>query len=152
MCPRSEGFPSLELRCLFPELGVMCGYAVTAHVETVTHANPKEESAFIDLFDAVEKSRKPAVIVMQEIGGDRERAAHSGEVMSTIFTAFGGIGLISDCAVRDFPPFENSSFIILHAAQCQATRTSVSCARMCRSKFSGSACIRAICCMGMKTA
>jgi hypothetical protein len=76
VCPRSEGFPSLKLRCLFPELGVMCGYAVMAHVETVTHANPKDESAFIELFEAIERSPKPAVIVMQEIGGDRDRAAH----------------------------------------------------------------------------
>lgn len=59
VCPRSEGFPSLKLRCLFPEVGVMCGYAVMAHVETVTHANPKDESAFIELFEAIERSRKP---------------------------------------------------------------------------------------------
>lgn len=110
VCPRSEGFPSLELRCLFPELGVMCGHAVTAHVETVTHANPKEESAFIDLFEAVEKSAKPAVIVLQEIGGDRTRAAHCGEVMSTIFSALGGIGLITDCAVRDLAAVRNMKF------------------------------------------
>lgn len=110
VCPRSEGFPSLRLRCLFPELGVMCGYAVTAHVETVTHANPKEESAFIELFEAVEKSPKPAVIVLQEIGGDRDRAAHCGEVMSTIFSALGGIGLVSDCGVRDLPAVRKLNF------------------------------------------
>ncbi|HXR79174.1 MAG TPA: RraA family protein [Bryobacteraceae bacterium] len=101
VCSHSEGFPSLNLRCLFPELGVMCGYAVTAHVETVTDANPKSESAFLDLFEAVERSTKPAVVVFQEIGGDRDRAVHCGEVMSTIFRSLGGIGLVSDCAVRD---------------------------------------------------
>ena len=101
VCSRSEGFPSLDLRCLFPELGVMCGYAVTAHVETVTNANPKTEGAFLDLFEAVEQSPKPAVVVMQEIGGSRDRAAHCGEVMSTIFSSLGAVGLISDCAVRD---------------------------------------------------
>jgi regulator of RNase E activity RraA len=110
VCSRAEGFPSVELRCLYPELGVMCGYAVTAHVETVTHANPKEESAFIDLFEAVEKARKPAVVVMQEIGGERDRAAHCGEVMSTIFRALGGIGLVSDCAVRDLTAVRNLKF------------------------------------------
>lgn len=92
VCSRATGFPSLELRCLFPELGVMCGYAVTAHVETVTDANPKTEEAFVELFEAVERSEKPAVVVVQEIGGDRDRAAHCGEVMSAIFGALGGIG------------------------------------------------------------
>lgn len=99
--PRAEGFPSLHLRCLFPELGVMCGYAITAQVETVTTGNRLEEGGFIELFQAIEHSAKPAVVVMQETGGDRDRAAHSGEVMATIFSASGAIGLVSDCAVRD---------------------------------------------------
>ena len=98
---RAEGFPSLHLRCLFPELGVMCGYAVTAQVETVSTANPPQESAFIDLFEAVERAPKPAIVVMQEIGSDRDRAAHAGEVMATIFSTLGAIGLVSDCGVRD---------------------------------------------------
>jgi hypothetical protein len=45
--PRTEGFPSLELRCLFPQLGVMCGYAVTAQVETVSSGNLIEEERFV---------------------------------------------------------------------------------------------------------
>ena len=28
--PDAEGFASLDLKCLFPEFGPMCGYAVTA--------------------------------------------------------------------------------------------------------------------------
>lgn len=28
--PCAEGFASLDLKCLFPEVGPMCGYAVTA--------------------------------------------------------------------------------------------------------------------------
>ncbi|MGH9694109.1 MAG: RraA family protein [Bryobacteraceae bacterium] len=110
VCSRSEGFPSLDLRCLFPELGVMCGYAVTAHVETITDANPKTESAFLELFEAVERSTKPAVVVIQEIGGDRDRAVHCGEVMSTIFRSLGGIGLVSDCAVRDLSAVRKLGF------------------------------------------
>jgi len=34
--PRHAGFAPLQIRCLFPELGRLCGYAVTAHVETLT--------------------------------------------------------------------------------------------------------------------
>ena len=33
--PRREGFTPLQVRALFPEFGRMCGYAVTAQVETV---------------------------------------------------------------------------------------------------------------------
>jgi 4-hydroxy-4-methyl-2-oxoglutarate aldolase len=108
--PDSEGFASLHLRCLFPEFGPMCGYAVTAQVETVTEGFAKTEEAFVELFEAVEHSPKPAVVVLQEIGGDRDRAAHSGEVMATIFTRLGAIGLVSDCGVRDLTAVRKISF------------------------------------------
>lgn len=97
----SEGFTPLHVRCLFPELGPMCGYAVTAQVETVTLGAKLEEERFVELFEAVENSPKPAVIAFQEIGGSPDYAVHSGEVMATIFSRLGGIGLVSDCAVRD---------------------------------------------------
>ena len=99
--PRTEGFPSVDLRCLFPEMGVMCGYAVTAQVETVSAGNAITEERFVELFEAVEATRKPAVVVVQEIGRNPGWAAHSGEVMATIFSKLGAIGLITDCAVRD---------------------------------------------------
>jgi 4-hydroxy-4-methyl-2-oxoglutarate aldolase len=108
--PRAEGFASLELRCLFPEFGPMCGYAVTAHVETVTLGAPKAEEAYVELFEAVEASPKPAVVVLQEIGGDRDRATHAGEVMATIFTRLGAIGLVSDCGVRDLTAVRKIGF------------------------------------------
>jgi regulator of RNase E activity RraA len=79
----------------------MCGYAVTAQVETITEGQPFDFPRFLELYRAVAKSPKPAVIVLQEIGGHRDYAAHCGEVMSTVFTRLGAIGLISDCGVRD---------------------------------------------------
>jgi 4-hydroxy-4-methyl-2-oxoglutarate aldolase len=108
--PRSEGYASLDLKCLFPEFGPMCGYAVTAHAETVTLGAPKTEEAFVELFEAVERSPKPAIVVMQEIGGDRDRATHAGEVMATIFTRLGAIGLVSDCGVRDLTAVRKIGF------------------------------------------
>jgi 4-hydroxy-4-methyl-2-oxoglutarate aldolase len=99
--PKEEGFAPLELRCLFPELGRMCGYAVTAHVETVRQTASKEEQRFIELFEATSRSAKPAVIALQEIGDRTNFAAHSGEVMTTIFKQLGAIGLVSDSGVRD---------------------------------------------------
>ena len=101
--PRSEGFAPLGIRCLFPDMGSMCGYAVTAQVETVSRMTPLSKEAFCDLFAAVEGSPKPAVVVMQEIGAAPEFATHCGEVMATIFTRFGAVGVVSDCGVRDIP-------------------------------------------------
>jgi regulator of RNase E activity RraA len=101
--PHSEGFAPLTIRALFPDLGGMCGYAVTAQVETVTASEPFELDRFIELYGLVERSPKPAVIVLQEIGGHRDYATHCGEVMGTFFTRLGAVGLVSDCGVRDLP-------------------------------------------------
>ena len=99
--PRSEGFTPLHVRCLFPDFGPMCGYAVTAQVETMTEGNPREERGYVELFEAVEKSPRPAVVAFQEVGGSPDYAAHCGEVMATFFMRLGGVGLVTDSAVRD---------------------------------------------------
>lgn len=99
--PKNTGFAPVSIRCIFPELGPMCGFAVTAQAETVTDACPASEGPFIELFEAVERSPKPAVVVLQETGSHSDFAVHSGEIMATIFKRLGAIGLVSDCAVRD---------------------------------------------------
>jgi len=108
--PRERGFTPVGIRSLFPEFGIMCGYAVTAQVESATRMEPFTIDTFIELYRLVEKSPKPAVIVLQEIGGFSEYAAHCGEVMATFFTRLGAIGLLSDCAVRDLEEVRRLGF------------------------------------------
>ncbi len=108
--PRHAGFTPLQIRCLFPELGRLCGYAVTAQVETVTQLHATEERTFLELFQAVEDSPKPAVVAFQEIGAHGDYAAHCGEVMATAFTRLGAVGLVTDCGVRDVPEVRNLHF------------------------------------------
>lgn len=101
--PNYEGFMPLDVRCIFPEFGRMCGYAVTAQVETVTQMEPRDQRIFLELYEALDKSPKPAVIAFQEVGSHPEYAAHCGEVMGTIFTRLGAVGLVTDSGVRDIP-------------------------------------------------
>jgi regulator of RNase E activity RraA len=108
--PNERGFTPVGIRSLFPELGRMCGYAVTAQVETVTQMEPFRLDTFVELYRSLEQAPKPAVIVLQEIGAFREYAAHSGEVMSTFFKRLGAVGLVSDCAVRDLPEVRQMGF------------------------------------------
>jgi 4-hydroxy-4-methyl-2-oxoglutarate aldolase len=108
--PNERGFTPVGIRCLFPEMGRMCGYAVTAQVETVTQMEPFRLDTFIELYQLLEQSPKPAVIVLQEVGGFGDYAAHCGEVMATFFTRLGAIGLVSDCAVRDLPEVRRLGF------------------------------------------
>jgi regulator of RNase E activity RraA len=108
--PRQEGFTPLQIRALFPEFGRMCGYAVTAQVETVTQSDAAEMERFVELYSAVKQSAKPAVVVLQELGGHPDFAAHCGEVMATVFKRLGGVGLVSDSAVRDVPEVRAMGF------------------------------------------
>jgi regulator of RNase E activity RraA len=107
--PYTEGFTPLGVRCVFPEFGRMVGYAVTAQVETMTKG-AMDGSKFIDLYAAVAQSPKPAIVVFQEVGPFPDYAAHCGEVMATIFTRLGAIGLVTDCAVRDVPEVRAMKF------------------------------------------
>lgn len=116
--PRSAGFAPLTIRCLFPELGRMAGYAVTAQVETVTQASPGGPQGHLELYRLVEASRKPAVVVLQEIGGFPDFAAHCGEVMATLFRRLGAAGLVSDCAVRDLPEVRALGFHLFARGAC----------------------------------
>lgn len=116
--PRSAGFAPLTIRCLFPELGRMAGYAVTAQVETVTQTGPGGPQGHIELYRLLEAGRKPAVIVLQEIGGFGDFAAHCGEVMATFFTRLGAVGLVSDCAVRDLPEVRALGFQFFARGAC----------------------------------
>ena len=69
----------------------MIGYAVTAQVETYTSMEPRDNRLFLDLYNLVYSGPKPAVVVLQEIGGLGDYAAHAGEVMSTTFQRCGAV-------------------------------------------------------------
>ena len=108
---RIAGFADQNLKCIFPDLGTMCGFAVTAEVETM---NPDItgvlDQPFFDLCALMQKSPKPTVVVFREIGMSSEFSAHCGEVMCTVFTRLGAVGLVSDSAVRDLPEVKQAGF------------------------------------------
>jgi 4-hydroxy-4-methyl-2-oxoglutarate aldolase len=96
---RVEGFAGWELRCAFPELGTTVGYAVTCTADSTTPA--RRDRGLMRLWEAVERAPKPAVIVIKDIGQDRNRSCHMGEVMATTAKALGAVGCLSDGGLRD---------------------------------------------------
>ncbi len=98
--PRVEGYAGWELRCAFPELGTMIGYAVTCTADSTT-ASRRDERGLMRLWEAVETAPKPAVIVIKDIGPERSRSCHMGEVMATTAKALGAVGCMPDGGLRD---------------------------------------------------
>jgi regulator of RNase E activity RraA len=90
----------MELRCLFPELKPMVGYAVTCTADSTSavQANPDR---FRDLFDAIEAMPKPAVVVIQNCGPDRLRSCFIGDMMSVRCQKLGAVGVVTDGGIRD---------------------------------------------------
>jgi len=98
--PRLEGFAGWHLRCAFPDLGTTVGYAVTCTADSTTE-NRADERGLLRLWAAIEAAPKPAVLVIKDIGPERHRSCHMGEVMATTAKALGAIGCISDGGLRD---------------------------------------------------
>jgi regulator of RNase E activity RraA len=98
--PRMAGFASWELRCAFPELGTLLGYAVTCTADSTTESR-RDDRGLLRLWEAVEAAPKPAAIVIKDIGPERSRSCHMGEVMATTAKALGAVGCVSDGGLRD---------------------------------------------------
>lgn len=96
--PRDEGYMSHDIRCVFPDLGVMVGYAATATMR----ARGAGEGYSADALAAhVQAVPGPRVVVVQDLDEPPAHGALWGEVMATTFTALGCLGAVTDGSVRD---------------------------------------------------
>jgi 4-hydroxy-4-methyl-2-oxoglutarate aldolase len=114
--PRNEGFMSAEVRCLFPELGVMVGYAVTARFA----ARDREAGAVsrYDFWKYILSSPEPRVIVMEDVDDPPGVGAYFGEVQSTIHKRLGCVGVITNGCVRDLDEVRALGFHCFAQSAC----------------------------------
>jgi regulator of RNase E activity RraA len=90
-----------SIRCMYPELGRLVGYAVTC-VYGLPDPNYTRLS-FMDVIDALAASKKPAILVLQqkfppEIAG---KIGLAGGNMVSAMKAIGCVGMISNGPSRD---------------------------------------------------
>jgi 4-hydroxy-4-methyl-2-oxoglutarate aldolase len=90
-----------SIRCMFPELGRLVGYAVTC-VYGLPDPNYARLS-FMDVIDALDASKKPTILVIQQkfppaIAG---KVGLAGGNMVSAMQAIGCVGLISNGPSRD---------------------------------------------------
>ena len=97
---RTEGYVGGAVRCLFPELGTMVGYALTVTVASRPGPAPDRER-FWRMWEALERMPRPSVLVLGDVSGAPSRCAHCGEVMATLARRLGAVGVVSDGGVRD---------------------------------------------------
>lgn len=97
----TAGFTGSRVRCLFPELGVTLGYAVTAQVDSTSPGPRQIGLGLRQLAELVDASPKPVVLVYQDIGPRPGGAAFFGEFAARLLMRIGAVGLVTDGAIRD---------------------------------------------------
>ena len=105
--PRDVGFAAGEIRCLFPDLGPIVGFAATATVR----ARGKSAGGNQDpLFKHTQELPAPRLLVVQDLDDPRGAGALVGEVMGNIFKRLGCAGIVTDGGVRDLKEVEALGF------------------------------------------
>jgi regulator of RNase E activity RraA len=99
--PRNQGYMSPEVRCLFPDLGVMVGYAVTARMMAEQPAVEGQEASRFDYWDYILTIPAPRIAVIQDLDQPPAIGSFWGEVNANIHRALGCVGTITNGGVRD---------------------------------------------------
>ena len=109
---RSEvtGYTGMNIRCLFPQFGVTLGYALTVTVDSTTPQVKSDSSAWKAWVRAMDAAPKPIFLVFQDVGFNREKSAHIGEIMASLAHRLGAVGLLTDGGVRDVLEVERLGF------------------------------------------
>jgi 4-hydroxy-4-methyl-2-oxoglutarate aldolase len=108
--PRNTGFMNSSIKACFPRMPPMVGYAVTSTFRSMSP--PRAGDVYASLtqqVDAYAQLPGPAVMVYQDLD-DPVISATFGEVMCSVYKAFGARGLITSGAGRDLEQVENIGF------------------------------------------
>ena len=99
---KTEGYLGSNVRCLFSDFSEpMVGYAVTVKGDSTTYGRARNPSLQMDLWEVLEQTPSPSVVVIQDGGNNPAKSCHCGDVMATIIKSLGGVGLVTDGGVRD---------------------------------------------------
>ena len=99
--PRTEGYMDQRITASFSDLPPAVGYASTATFRA--SSPPRGRDAYADLDDQVAGFAElsgPAFVVFQDLDAPSV-AATFGEVMCTVYRAFGAVGLVTSGMGRD---------------------------------------------------
>jgi regulator of RNase E activity RraA len=99
--PREAGNVSSEIRALFPEVGPMVGYAVTALIRAEQGPIEGHRASTFGWWEFIQTIPAPRVVVVHDLDDPRGQGAQWGEVQANIHRALGCVGAVTDGSVRD---------------------------------------------------
>lgn len=108
---RNEGFADNSIRCQFPQLPPMLGYAATVKIRG--SAPPTAASRYpdrTDWWEYIQSLPSPRVVVVQDAATKVGLGSLLGSVHINILRALGCVGAVTNGAVRDLPVAEALGF------------------------------------------
>lgn len=107
--PRMAGVTDARIRCLFPGLGAVVGYAVTARIASATPAAQPRTVSRKAYWEYVRSFPAARLSVVQDDSAE-PGGAYWGEVNASIHRALGSQGVITNGTVRDLDDVEPLGF------------------------------------------
>ncbi len=107
---RGNWYTDQSVHCIYPELNRTIGYAVTV---VYSLPDPRyQRLSFVDLIDALGKSKKPSIVVIkQEFPAEiLPRVGLCGGQMTTAFQACGAVGVVTNGPSRDIDEIRSLKF------------------------------------------
>jgi len=105
--PRNEGSMLSEIKCQFPDMGIMIGYAVTGVISADTSEGRRVPPH--EWWELIKKTPEPRVVVLHDV--DRPVVGSFwGEVNGNIHKALGCAGVVTDGSVRDLDEVKDIGF------------------------------------------
>jgi regulator of RNase E activity RraA len=108
--PREAGNLSSAIRALFPELGPIVGFAVTATIRAERAAGAGTRASTYAWWDYIQTIPAPRVVVVHDLDEPRGQGAQWGEVQANIHKALGCVGVVTDGSVRDLDEVRELGF------------------------------------------
>ena len=108
--PRNTGFMSPMIRSIFPDMGGMIGYAVTAVIAADSAPTANMNVPRPDWFDEILRIPEPRVVVMHDLDSPNPVGSFWGEVQTDIHKKLGCVGTVTDGGVRDIDEMRAGSF------------------------------------------
>jgi 4-hydroxy-4-methyl-2-oxoglutarate aldolase len=108
--PRNVGFMNPDIKCIFPRMGVMVGYAATV---TIAADQPAPKGRQVNMgayLDYVVATPAPRIIVVQDLDDPPAIGSLWGEVNGSRHKALGALGVITNGGVRDVDEVEAMGF------------------------------------------
>ena len=115
--PRDEGFMNGSIRCRFPELGPVVGYAATARIRASSR-NESERLGASELWSHVMSVPAPRIVVVEDLDDPGGVGSFWGEVNANVFRALGCAAVVTNGGVRDLQEMEALGFQAFSSTIC----------------------------------